>query len=417
MRSSILLGVLLLTLVATNNVESQTGLQSFVYASGFSLPIAIAQDPTNPAVQLVAEQGGRIRVVRSGTVQDTDFLDLRAAVRAGGEQGLLGLAFAPDYASSGRVFVNFTNTNGDTVVARFLRASGDPLVASAASRFDLRIGGAQVISQPYANHNGGHLAFGPDGYLYIGLGDGGSGSDPQHRAQNPAELLGKMLRIDINVPNTDPSGYRIPPDNPFLSSSLPGVRPEIWAFGLRNPWRYSFDDVSRGGTGAMLIGDVGQGSYEEINHEPRGRGGRNYGWRNREGAHDHVTSLPPAFLPLVDPVHEYPRTVGQAVTGGFVYRGTLLGPDYAGRYFFGDFSQGRVWSISLIVDGSGEARTAGLVEHTAELGGAAALGNVSSFGVDAGAELFVLNYSAGRVLRLVNPALPPRTPTNLRIIR
>ena len=163
--------------------------------------------------------------------------------------------------------MNFTNAAGHTVIARFRRSS-DPLIADATSRFDLRIGGAPVITQPFANHNGGHLAFGPDGYLYIGLGDGGSGDDPDHRAQNPRELLGKMLRIDVNVPDTDAAGYRVPPDNPFLGSGPSGTRPEIWSFGLRNPWRYSFDDPARGGTGALVIGDVGQNRWEEIDYEP-----------------------------------------------------------------------------------------------------------------------------------------------------
>ena len=406
----------ILCLLATHSAHSQSGLRVVVYASGLSLPVAIVQDPTNAAVQFVVEQGGRIRAIQAGQVLPTDFLDLRGAISAGGERGLLGMAFAPDYATSGRFFVNFTNPSGHTVVARFTR-SADPLVAAAASRFDLQFGGVRFIAQPFANHNGGHLAFGPDGYMYIGLGDGGSANDPDHRAQNPAELLGKMLRIDVNVGDGDPNGYRVPPDNPFPLGNPLGARPEIWSFGLRNPWRYSFDDPARGGNGALIIGDVGQSAFEEIDYEPRGRGGRNYGWRNREGAHDNVTDRPPAFLPLIDPIYEYPRSQGQTVTGGFVYRGTALGPSLVGRYFFADYVAGRVWSLALSIAGNGEAAASGLIEHTAELGGTAALGNVSSFGVDSGGELFVLNYSAGRVLRIVNPAVPPPTPTGLRIIR
>jgi glucose/arabinose dehydrogenase len=225
-----------------------------------------------------------------------------------------------------------------------------------------------------------------------------------------------MLRININVSDTHPPGYVVPPDNPFYQGGLPGVLPEIWAFGLRNPWRYSFDDVSRGGTGALTIGDVGQGAYEEVDYEPRGRAGRNYGWRNREGAHDNVTTLPPAYPPLTDPIYDYPRSEGQTITGGFVYRGTALGPSFVGRYFFADYVAGRLWSIGLSIAGNGEATAAGLVDHTAEVGGVAVLGNISSFGVDSLGELFVLNYSAGRVLRLANAALPPPAPTGLRII-
>jgi glucose/arabinose dehydrogenase len=328
------------------------------------------------------------------------------------------MAFPPDTAASGRFFVNFTNRSGDTVVARFRRAS--PLAADIASRFDLRWGGAAgpaFIAQPFANHNGGHLAFGPDGFLYVGLGDGGSGDDPQHRAQNPLEYLGKMLRIDVGVADSNGSGYQVPADNPFLRSGPPATRPEIWAFGLRNPWRYSFDDPARGGTGALVIGDVGQSRWEEVDYEPRGRGGRNYGWRNREGAHDNVTSLAVAFQPLAEPVHEYSHSVGQSITGGYVYRGTALPPSYRGRYFFADFIQGRVFSLALTIDGSGEARASDVVEHTAELGGFSQLGNISSFGVDADGELLIVSYSLGRILKLIGPPAAPSTPTGLRIIR
>jgi glucose/arabinose dehydrogenase len=394
-------------------------LRTLVYASGFSSPVAIVQDPTDAAVQVVVQQGGRIRTVRAGAVAATDFLDLSAAVTSGGEQGLLGLAFAPDYATSRRFYVNFTNRQGHTVVARF-RRSDDALVADANSRFDLRWnggGGEAFVAQPYSNHNGGHLAFGPDGYLYVGLGDGGSGNDPEHRAQNPSELLGKMLRIDVGVPDNDPIGYRIPEDNPFAAGRPVAARGEIWAFGLRNPWRYSFDDPGRGGTGALVIGDVGQSAWEEVDYEPRGAGGRNYGWRNREGAHDNVTSRGVAYGPLTDPIFEYDRSAGQSITGGYVYRGTALGAAFRGRYLFADYVQGRVWSLALATDGGGEARASDLIEHTAELGGRTQLGQVSSFGVDAQGELFIVNISQGRILRIAGAASPPATPTGLRIIR
>jgi glucose/arabinose dehydrogenase len=413
-RTTVLIGLGLLALQSAG--VAQTGLRLVAYASGFSQPLAIVQDPTNLSVQVVLEQGGRARVVRAGVVLPTDFLDLRAAVSCCGERGLLGLAFAPDYASSGRFYVNFTNPSGHTVVARFKR-SADPLVADPGSRVDLRWNGIPFIAQPYPNHNGGHLAFGPDGYLYIGLGDGGSGFDPEHRAQTPGELLGKMLRIDVNVSDADPVGYRVPTDNPFLTSPPAGTRPEIWSFGLRNPWRYSFDDPSRGGTGALVIGDVGQGAWEEIDYEPRGRGGRNYGWRNREGAHDAVTSRPPAFTPLVDPIFEYDRASGMSITGGFVYRGQALGPAFVGRYFFADYVQARIWSIALSIDGNGEAHVSGLINHTIELGGSGAIGNVSSFGVDADGELFIVSHSSGRILRLLGSPLAPPTPTGLKIVR
>jgi glucose/arabinose dehydrogenase len=325
---------------------------------------------------------------------------------------------APDYATSGRFYVNFTNPSGHTVIARFRRATSTPPLADRASRFDLRWpSGLRYIVQPYSNHNAGDLAFGPDGYLYVGMGDGGSGNDPENRAQNPSELLGKMLRIDVNVPDSDPNGYAVPPTNPFVSGGPAGVLREIWSFGLRNPWRYSFDLPSRGGTGALIIADVGQGAWEEVDYEPPGRGGRNYGWRYREGAHNNVTSPPPVYnaSSLVDPIHEYGRTAGRSISGGYVYRGAAL-PSYRGRYFFGDYVTGRVWSIGLTINPStGEATASAPTDHTTELGGASVLGNVSAFGVDSNGELYVVSHTNGSIVQITSPA--PKPPTNLRIIR
>ena len=410
---------IVVALAAIATVHAQGQLRSRVYASGFNFPVAFVQDPTNRTVQFVVEQGGRIRMIRAGTVLPSAFLDLTPAVVSGGERGLLGMAFAPDYATSGRFFVNFTNTSGNTVVARFRRSS-DPLVADAGSRFDFRWGdpnGPAFIFQPFANHNGGHLAFGPDGFLYVGMGDGGSADDPRNNAQNPNEWLGKMLRLDVNVPDSDPSGYRIPADNPFLNGTPVPARPEIWSFGLRNPWRYTFDDPSRGGTGALVIADVGQNRWEEVDYEPRGRGGRNYGWSLREGAHNDVPSRLAAFLPLVDPIHEYDHGTGQSITGGYVYRGRALGPAYQGRYFFADYVAGRVWSVGLDVNAStGEARASGLVEHTSDLGGSQ-LGNVSSFGLDADAELYIVSHTRGAIIQVRGPVAAPPTPTAVRIVR
>jgi glucose/arabinose dehydrogenase len=411
-----ILAALAAVCAVANSASAQ--LRARTIATGFSAPVAVVQDPTDRNVFFVVQQNGHLRAVRGGAVLQADFLDLSASVLSGGEQGLLGLAFAPDYATSQRFFVNFTNRQGDTVVARF-RRSADPAVADPSSRFDLRWGGAAgaaVIRQPYPNHNGGNLVFGPDGFLYIGMGDGGSGDDPQNRAQNPAELLGKMLRIDVNVPDSDPVGYKIPTDNPFVGGQLPGVRAEIWAFGLRNPWRYSFDEPSRGGTGALVIGDVGQNRYEEIDYEPRGRGGRNYGWRIREGAHNNVTTQPPAYLPLTEPIFDYDHNTGQSITGGIVYRGRALGSTYQGRYFFADYVQGRVWSLALAIDADGEAHASDLREHTAELGGSA-LGAVSSFAVDADGELMIVAYARGAIVRVIGPVAAPPAPTGLHVIR
>jgi glucose/arabinose dehydrogenase len=382
-------------------------LKAITYVSGLSLPVAFVQDPSDATIQYVVQQGGRIRLIKNGVLQSTDFLNLTSSIVSGGEQGLLGLAFAPDYVTSGRFFVNFTNPSGHTVVARFRRSTANPLVADPATRLDLLWStGDRFITQPFANHNGGNIVFGPDGFLYIGMGDGGSGDDPQNNAQNPASLLGKMLRIDVSVPDSNTAGFVVPADNPFRTSS----RPEIWSFGLRNPWRWSFDDPSRGGTGALVIGDVGQNTIEEIDYEPAGRGGQNYGWRNREGAHDHVLTTAPAFLPLVDPIYEYDHSTGQSITGGYVYRGGALPPTYRGRYFFADFVAGRIWSLALTINSSSGAATASnLLEHTSELSSS----SVSSFGVDASGELYFVNYGSGRISRIApaGPTMSVDTPT------
>jgi glucose/arabinose dehydrogenase len=399
--------VLALALVlSVSGAPAIAALSSVVVVSGLSAPVAVVQDPTLPNVQLVVEQGGRIRVVRNGQLEAVDFLNLTPLVLSGGERGLLGLAFAPDYATSGRFFVNYTRQpDGHTVVARYRRSATDPLRADPASVFALRWpSGSDFIVQPFANHNGGDLQFGSDGFLYIPLGDGGSSNDPDHRAQNPAELLGKMLRIDVNVPDADFEGYDVPASNPFVGQT--GVLGEIWAFGLRNPFRASVDAIARGGTGALLVSDVGQNAWEEVNYEPFGAGGRNYGWRNREGAHDNVLSLPPAFLPLTDPFVEYSHAEGNVITGGVVYRGTGLGVAYFGRYFYADFGAGRIWSVGIVVDpATREGRAGQIIEHTAALGGAA-VGNVSAFGIDANCEIHFLNYSGGELRRIVDPSGP-----------
>ena len=399
-------------------------LRARLLASGFNRPNGVVFDPVVPGAIHVVDQAGVIRVFLNGAPRATPFLDLSGIVSNGGEQGLLGMAFPPDAAASGRVFVHFTNRTGagNSVVARYTRSASDPLVLDPASRFDLQWpmagGGRQgFITQDFANHNGGHLAFGPDGYLYIGMGDGGAGDDPNNRAQSPDSLLGKMLRIDVS--GTPPNGYTIPPGQPTFGTMTPAL-PEIWAFGLRNPWRYNFDDVGAGATNALVIADVGQGDREEIDIEPAGQGGRNYGWRVYEGTleNNRVTPLGPAFLPLQNPTFEYTHAVGQAITGGYVYRGSALGVAYRGRYFYADCVQGKIFSLAWTIDGgTGEAVAGPSTEHTADMGGPFQC--IGAFARDPNGELYFMDfgYSAngtGRVFAIeaAGPSAPG-TPTNL----
>ena len=401
-----LLAVLLAVVVLIAPADATAQLRTQLIASGLSAPVALVPDPLQPSTFYIVEQGGLVKVLVNGQVQGAPFIDLRSVISSGGERGLLGMAFSPD----NRVFFNFTNSNGDTVIARFRRDPASPLRADPATRFDLMWPtGERFIRQPFANHNGGHLEFGPDGLLYIGLGDGGSANDPQNNAQNPFSLLGKMLRIDVAVTDSDQVGYRVPPSNPFVDQQPIAALGEIWSFGLRNPWRYSFDDVGAGATGAMFIGDVGQNAREEINAELAGAGGRNYGWRIREGRipTPDVAATEPAYGPLADPIFDYGRTEGQAVTGGYLYRGNGLAPAYRERYFFADYVTSRVWSVGLTLLGNGEIAVTNIVEHTSELGGA--LGGVASFGRDREGELYLLTFS-GSILKIVGDAGPPPAP-------
>ena len=280
----------------------------------------------------VVEQGGKIRIIRAnGTVAPQPFLRLSGLITSGGEQGLLGLAFHPRYATNGRFFVNYTNRSGSTVVAEF-RVSANPNVANPASRRRL-----MLIAQPFANHNGGMVAFGPDGYLYIGMGDGGSGGDPGNRAQNLRTPLGKLLRIDVNG-SSGRRPYRIPATNPFRARA--SVPPEIFALGLRNPWRFSFDRTR----GDLWIGDVGQGSREEVDFATLARArGANFGWKRFEGR-SRFSAVPLSAGRLIQPVAQYTHDTGCAVTGGYVYRGPSI-PGLDGRYVYGDFCSSQIWSL------------------------------------------------------------------------
>ncbi|MGV3516945.1 PQQ-dependent sugar dehydrogenase [Luteitalea sp.] len=404
---------LLLALIATGRapVAAQT-LRLAPYVSGLSQPVGLVADPSDTRRHFVVEKGGRLRVVESGVLLPDAALDLTTQIVSAGEQGLLGLAVDPAFATTGRIWVNFTRApDGATVIARFTRAAGDPLRFDPASRLDLAFSSQppqRAIPQPASNHNGGALLFDSAGVLIVPLGDGGGGNDAFRTAQDPQQLLGKILRLDVHVPDLATAtpteradaerGYRIPPDNPFVDGIPLAARPEIWAFGVRNPWRVSMDAPALDGTGALLIADVGQSAREEIDYEPAGDGGRNYGWPLREGSIANPSApggVAAAYLPLTNPVHDYPRSQGISVTGGHVYRGRLLGDAFAGRYVFGDFSN-RLRSLRL-TSTPGSAVADDVREHTGEVGGLS--GGLVSIDADLQGELYLVLIS-GAILRL-----------------
>ena len=336
----------------------------------------------------VTVQTGQVRIVSGGQVLPTPFLDISALVLCCGERGLLSVAFHPSYRENGLFFVYYTDDAGDLEIVRYRRSASDPNRADPAAR-------AVLLTIPHpvnANHNGGQLQFGPDGYLYIGTGDGGSANDPPCNAQRDEVLLGKLLRIDVDQNANSSPFYGIPPDNPFAEPG--GVRDEIWAKGLRNPWRFSFDRS----TGDLWIGDVGQGEREEIDFQPRSsRGGENYGWKLMEGTRcgDGSDSGCPAGVPpcnspaFVGPRYEYTHAEGCSVAGGYVYRGTRV-PALAGRYVYGDYCSGRLWADGEVL--------------------APVAPGLSTFGEDIAGELYV-GTQDGRVQRFFDPNAPTPTPT------
>ncbi len=348
-------------------------------ASGLDKPVALTNAGDGSGRLFVVEQAGTIRVIsRTGALLAAPFLDIRRRVACCGERGLLGLAFHPSYATNGRFYVAYTDADGALVVGEHRRSSANANRASTSERRIIR------IPHPgYANHNGGQLAFGPDGYLYIGTGDGGGGGDPNENGQDRRALLGKILRIAPNVASTTPA-YRIPSTNPWAKS--PTLRREIWSYGLRNPWRFSFDR----GTGSLWIADVGQNRYEEVNRAARSAGGgrgANFGWDQYEAYscfEGPCTSAGKTF-PLAAYSH---GANGCSVIGGYVYRGTRS-PALAGRYLFGDYCSGRIWSVAAA--GASRQKPALLRDTTM---------SISAFGEAENGELYVLDYAAGRVRRI-----------------
>ena len=340
-------------------------------AEGFTQPLDIQHAGDGSNRLFIVERGGMIRIIENGLVLETPFLDISKKVRTNGsEQGLLGLAFHPGYRENGIFFINYTDVNGNTVVARY-QVSGNANQADPKSETPLL-----HIAQPYGNHNGGGVAFGPDGFLYIGLGDGGSADDPQGNGQNLNTHLGTILRIDVD----GGENYVVPADNPFLKGK--GL-PEIWAYGLRNPWRFSFDTL----TGDLYIADVGQNEWEEINYLPAGAtGGSNFGWNFMEGTHVFVLE-PPESVGVIAPVAEYNHDAGCSVTGGQIYRGAAL-PEWQGIYIYGDFCSGQVWGL-LQVDGVWQSQS---LFFTGAM--------LSSFGTGEDGTLYYADYNTNNIYRL-----------------
>jgi glucose/arabinose dehydrogenase len=346
--------------------------------SGLDFPLYVTHAGDDSGRLFIIGQAGQIYLLKDGELQDTLFLDLsdtvtQSVLRGYSEQGLLGIAFHPNYAENGYFYVNYTDQNGDSVIARYRVSTENPDVADKDS--------ARVLltqEQPYPNHNGGQLEFGPDGYLYIALGDGGSANDPLQTGQNPSDWLGSILRIDVD--NGDP--YAIPEDNPVASNS--SFAPEVWAYGLRNPWRFSFDRA----TGDLYIADVGQNMWEEVNFQPAdSSGGENYGWNNYEASQPFATSAVPEGM--IYPVAEYSHREGDcSVTGGYVYRGESVA-ELEGVYLFSDFCSGRVWATYR--DTNGDWQTNVFMDLNRQ---------VSSLGEGENGELYIVDYE-GIVLQFV----------------
>jgi glucose/arabinose dehydrogenase len=349
--------------IASSALGAEAPIHLRAVVDGLERPVSVVNAGDGSGRLFVVQQGGEIRIFDGGRLLAAPFLDLSSIVSCCGEQGLLGLAFHPSYETNGTFYVDYTDLAGDTRIARYHVAT-DPDVADAGSGMVLL-----SIDQPFANHNGGQILFGRDGKLWIGTGDGGSAGDPQNNAQNGSSLLGKILRIDVD----SAFPYGIPSDNPFLGNA--GVRDEIWAIGLRNPWKFTFDRVN----GDLFIADVGQGNWEEIDFEPAtSLGGRNYGWRKMEGGHCFNPANGCNDGSLTLPVLEYSHAEGCSVTGGYRYRGREM-PVHDGTYFFGDYCSGRIWAGTVDPVSGTWTRTEVLDSSL----------SISSFGEDEKGELYV----------------------------
>jgi glucose/arabinose dehydrogenase len=347
-------------------------------AGGLDAPLAIANAHDGSRRLFIAEQGGRIRIVRDGALLAKPFLDLSDEITSGGERGLLGLAFHPRFPADPRVFVDYTDENGDTRVSSFTVDAAAPDAVDRGTERRLLF-----VTQPFPNHNGGALAFGPDGFLYISLGDGGSGGDPQGNGQSLTTLLAKILRIDVDTASGS-RPYGIPADNPYADGAA-GRRPEIWLTGLRNPWRMSFDRL----TNDLWIGDVGQSAWEEIDVQRAGvPGGTNFGWNRMEGTHCFRPSNRCADPGLTLPVTEYGHDQGCTVIGGVVDRGSAQ-TALTGLYLFADYCSGRVWAID---PSTNDVRPPTLVAETRH--------SFTAFGEDEAGEIYAVDIAGGTLLRV-----------------
>ena len=369
---------------ATCTPRNGTTIMLAPVATGLDQPLGLTSPPRDPRI-IVVEQTGRLRMIKDGALLPAAFLDLSGAagpILGGGERGLLGVAFHPQFATNRKLYVNFTRKpDGDTVIAEYTAIAGTD-TADPASRRDLL-----TIDQPFANHNGGWLEFGNDGKLYIGMGDGGSAGDPQDRAQNDAVMLGKMLRIDVDA-RTGAKPYGIPADNPFAASAdgAADPRPEIWHKGLRNPFRWSFDRA----TGDLYIGDVGQGLWEEVDYT-RNNAPLNFGWDDREGLHCYEPMNGCLTAGRTDPVTEHSANSNwHSVIGGQVYRGTCF-PDLVGTYFYGDYVAQELWSLRIM---NGAAQNDQRLLRS--------VGEITAIHADAAGELYVVTQD-GAVRRIVVP--------------